>query len=109
MGSKRKPEAQIPAEESDLLLIRPLYVLLHKINFRVMFWKLNPITFCIYRGAGQEVGRSCIMLEFKGKTIMVMFLLKKSNLVFNVNNICHHLVGLWNSSWFIWHGCPAFC
>lgn len=24
-----------------------------------------------YRGAGQEVGRSCIMLEFKGKIIMV--------------------------------------
>lgn len=23
------------------------------------------------RGAGQEVGRSCIMLEFKGKKIMV--------------------------------------
>ena len=25
----------------------------------------------IFRGAGQEVGRSCIMLEFKGKKIMV--------------------------------------
>lgn len=37
---KRKPDS-IP-EESDVLLIRPL-------------------------GAGQEVGRSCIMLEFKGK------------------------------------------
>ncbi len=24
-----------------------------------------------YRGAGQEVGRSCIMLEFKNKKIMV--------------------------------------
>jgi cleavage and polyadenylation specificity factor subunit 3 len=46
MSSKRKPESQLPAEENDLLLIRPL-------------------------GAGQEVGRSCIMLEFKGKKIML--------------------------------------
>lgn len=38
--NKRKTD-NVPAEESDLLLIRPL-------------------------GAGQEVGRSCIMLEFKG-------------------------------------------
>ncbi|PSN34000.1 Cleavage and polyadenylation specificity factor 73 [Blattella germanica] len=46
MSTKRKPDSQVPAEESDLLLIRPL-------------------------GAGQEVGRSCIMLEFKGKKIML--------------------------------------
>ncbi|KAJ6638439.1 Cleavage and polyadenylation specificity factor 73 [Pseudolycoriella hygida] len=46
MATKRKPDTQVPAEESDLLLIRPL-------------------------GAGQEVGRSCIMLEFKGKSIML--------------------------------------
>ncbi|XP_044018977.1 cleavage and polyadenylation specificity factor 73-like [Aphidius gifuensis] len=36
----------VPAEQSDLLSIKPL-------------------------GAGQEVGRSCIMLEFKGKKIML--------------------------------------
>uniref|UniRef100_A0A3Q2PE82 Metallo-beta-lactamase domain-containing protein n=1 Tax=Fundulus heteroclitus TaxID=8078 RepID=A0A3Q2PE82_FUNHE len=36
----------VPAEESDQLLIRPL-------------------------GAGQEVGRSCIILEFKGRKIML--------------------------------------
>lgn len=41
MASKRKTDLA-PGEESDLLTIRPL-------------------------GAGQEVGRSCIMLEFKGK------------------------------------------
>ncbi|KAG8277735.1 cleavage and polyadenylation specificity factor 73-like [Homalodisca vitripennis] len=46
MGTKRKADSQVPAEESDLLSIRPL-------------------------GAGQEVGRSCIMLEFKGKKIML--------------------------------------
>lgn len=46
MASKRKSD-NIPGEESDLLLIRPL-------------------------GAGQEVGRSCIMLEFKGKQIKVL-------------------------------------
>ncbi|XP_065081556.1 cleavage and polyadenylation specificity factor 73 [Ochlerotatus camptorhynchus] len=46
MAHKRKADGQVPAEENDLLLIRPL-------------------------GAGQEVGRSCIMLEFKGKKIML--------------------------------------
>lgn len=44
--AKRKPDHQIPAEESDLLVVKPL-------------------------GAGQEVGRSCILLEFKGKKIML--------------------------------------
>ncbi|KPJ07521.1 Cleavage and polyadenylation specificity factor subunit 3 [Papilio machaon] len=42
----RKGTDQAPMEESDQLTIRPL-------------------------GAGQEVGRSCIMLEFKGKKIML--------------------------------------
>ncbi|KAK7906680.1 hypothetical protein WMY93_015292 [Mugilogobius chulae] len=46
MAAKRKPEIIVPAEESDQLLIRPL-------------------------GAGQEVGRSCIILEFKGRKIML--------------------------------------
>uniref|UniRef100_H3AIE9 Cleavage and polyadenylation specificity factor subunit 3 n=1 Tax=Latimeria chalumnae TaxID=7897 RepID=H3AIE9_LATCH len=46
MSGKRKAEVQVPAEESDQLLIRPL-------------------------GAGQEVGRSCIILEFKGRKIML--------------------------------------
>ncbi|XP_044745051.1 cleavage and polyadenylation specificity factor 73 [Coccinella septempunctata] len=44
--SNKKRDSQVPAEESDQLLIRPL-------------------------GAGQEVGRSCIMVEFKGKKIML--------------------------------------
>uniref|UniRef100_H3C2X6 Cleavage and polyadenylation specificity factor subunit 3 n=1 Tax=Tetraodon nigroviridis TaxID=99883 RepID=H3C2X6_TETNG len=46
MSTKRKIEVNVPAEESDQLLIRPL-------------------------GAGQEVGRSCIILEFKGRKIML--------------------------------------
>uniref|UniRef100_H3C9Y3 Cleavage and polyadenylation specificity factor subunit 3 n=1 Tax=Tetraodon nigroviridis TaxID=99883 RepID=H3C9Y3_TETNG len=46
MAAKRKSEVTVPAEESDQLLIRPL-------------------------GAGQEVGRSCIILEFKGRKIML--------------------------------------
>jgi len=46
MALKRKTEVVVPVEESDQLIIRPL-------------------------GAGQEVGRSCIMLEFKGKKIML--------------------------------------
>ncbi|KAJ6654076.1 hypothetical protein lerEdw1_007502 [Lerista edwardsae] len=46
MSVRRRVETLIPAEESDQLLIRPL-------------------------GAGQEVGRSCIILEFKGRKIML--------------------------------------
>ncbi|XP_077344879.1 cleavage and polyadenylation specificity factor subunit 3 [Lithobates pipiens] len=46
MSVKRKADGAVPAEESDQLLIRPL-------------------------GAGQEVGRSCIILEFKGRKIML--------------------------------------
>ncbi|KAL7988043.1 hypothetical protein Chor_006962 [Crotalus horridus] len=46
MSARRRTEAFVPAEESDQLLIRPL-------------------------GAGQEVGRSCIVLEFKGRKIML--------------------------------------
>ncbi|KAM3959462.1 cleavage and polyadenylation specificity factor 73 [Aphomia sociella] len=42
----RRGTDPVPLEESDQLTIRPL-------------------------GAGQEVGRSCIMLEFKGKMIML--------------------------------------
>lgn len=34
------------------------------INFHFVF-------FLCHSGAGQEVGRSCIMLEFKGKKIML--------------------------------------
>ncbi|KAF6198483.1 hypothetical protein GE061_008231 [Apolygus lucorum] len=45
MGS-RKGDSGMPMEESDLLSITPL-------------------------GAGQEVGRSCIMVEYKGKKIML--------------------------------------
>jgi cleavage and polyadenylation specificity factor subunit 3 len=47
MASKRKNDT-MPGEESDLLTIRPL-------------------------GAGQEVGRSCIMLEFKGGKSLTFF------------------------------------
>ncbi|XP_028296270.1 cleavage and polyadenylation specificity factor subunit 3 isoform X2 [Gouania willdenowi] len=46
MAAKRKADVTVPAEESDQLLVRPL-------------------------GAGQEVGRSCIILEFKGRKIML--------------------------------------
>ncbi|CAB1437563.1 unnamed protein product [Pleuronectes platessa] len=46
MAAKRKSDVNVPAEESDQLLIRPL-------------------------GAGQEVGRSCIIVEFKGRKIML--------------------------------------
>jgi cleavage and polyadenylation specificity factor subunit 3 len=51
MASKRKPDLPADASDNDLLEIMPI-------------------------GAGSEVGRSCIILKYKGKTIMV-----------NVNNI----------------------
>jgi len=34
---------------------------------------MTLVSFC--RGAGQEVGRSCIILEFKGRKIMVIIVL----------------------------------
>lgn len=46
MGEKRPPEAPPVADSADILKITPL-------------------------GAGNEVGRSCIMIEYKNKTIMV--------------------------------------
>lgn len=35
---------------------------------------LNLLFLCFNSGAGQEVGRSCIILEFKGRKIMVRYL-----------------------------------
>jgi len=46
IGTSKRRAAHVPPEESDQLMIKPL-------------------------GAGQEVGRSCIMLEYKGKKIML--------------------------------------
>ncbi|XP_052067677.1 cleavage and polyadenylation specificity factor subunit 3-like [Mytilus californianus] len=46
MASNETTEGQVPIEESDQLIIKPL-------------------------GSGQEVGRSCHILEFKGKKIML--------------------------------------
>lgn len=64
--SKRKAEGGDPAgEESDQLTIRPLWVVHGLVDTNMMY--------VYYRGAGQEVGRSCIMLEFKNKKIMVRY------------------------------------
>lgn len=48
----------------------PLYAHALTIN---KYIHVNAIFVCNvnYRGAGQEVGRSCIILEFKGRKIMV--------------------------------------
>ena len=46
IGTAKRRATNVPPEESDQLIIKPL-------------------------GAGQEVGRSCIMLEYKGKKIML--------------------------------------
>ena len=40
-------------------------------------FSLFPLYYCCVRGAGQEVGRSCIMLEFKNKKIMVRIILEE--------------------------------
>lgn len=38
----------------------------------MLCYKILIVYFILYfRGAGQEVGRSCIVMEFKGKKIMV--------------------------------------
>jgi len=67
MGTKRKAiEIEVPNEnQTEILKITPL-------------------------GAGNEVGRSCILLEYKGKTIMVNYpfnfkipLIKKRNIINN--------------------------
>lgn len=83
MATKRKVEMIVPAEESDQLLIRPLWVhfvfymntgfewLLLYLTTITINTILNAVFSCNYRGAGQEVGRSCIILEFKGRKIMV--------------------------------------
>jgi predicted metal-dependent RNase len=47
--------------------------------------KITPL------GAGSEVGRSCIIVEFKGKTIMV-------NIVSFLRMSNYYVDGLWNSS-----------
>jgi hypothetical protein len=54
MSAKRKADSQVPAEESDLLLIRPLYVsitVLHKLQiivvpvFKKHCWILTSLSF----------------------------------------------------------------
>ncbi len=57
---------QTSQDENDLLTVRPLLV----------DKQPTGTYYCItihqfVRGAGQEVGRSCVMLEFKNKKIMV--------------------------------------
>lgn len=65
------------AADSDLLTITPL-------------------------GAGNEVGRSCHILRFKGKTIMVTLLC--SELLRVPLSSCALVVGLWHPSSVQWHG-----
>ena len=78
-GTKRPLDIETP--EGDYLRITPL-------------------------GAGNEVGRSCIILEFKQKTIMVgicfLFFFFFFFLIFFI------LVGLWCSSWKTWYGWNSF-
>ncbi|KAK2149507.1 hypothetical protein LSH36_449g04013 [Paralvinella palmiformis] len=60
--SKRKADGQVPAEETEQLRIKPLGPQYNRVLLYVVFER---------SGGGQEVGRSCIMLEFKGKKIML--------------------------------------
>lgn len=81
MATKRKTDAEIPEEESDILLIRPLLVdyfyllgntLCKQLHIEILsIFSFVCFFFEYFSGAGQEVGRSCIMLEFKGKKIML--------------------------------------
>lgn len=54
----------------------------------------NKVPFCnvCNRGAGQEVGRSCIILEFKGRKIMVsIVLLSALPLMFELKFVLYSL------------------
>lgn len=59
----------------------------------------------LFRGAGQEVGRSCIMIEYKGKKIMVR--INKLSKYDHLQLKCL-AAGLRNPSWTIWNGCSTF-
>lgn len=58
--------------------------------------RFNVIVCGHYRGAGQEVGRSCIILEFKGRKIMVNILVMTASITectLNVPHfISHHII-----------------
>ena len=79
-------------------------------RFHLIFQRFILFYLWLNRGAGQEVGRSCIMLEFKGKKIMVN---KYQNRVYltsiKLTSSSHLTAGLWNPSWSFWNGCIAFC
>lgn len=133
MATKRKADVPVPAEESDQLLIRPLWVqfiqtLLIVVIFRAKcfgdcltysFQLINIIPnrikvrlirtcvnsfseYCNYcsfllwlnRGAGQEVGRSCIILEFKGRKIMVSTALRSVLLLMDLTDVFWHAMSL---------------
>jgi hypothetical protein len=85
------------------------------IDFKFVFGKFMGVFITLlFRGAGQEVGRSCIMLEFKGKKIMVnkrVFVVQSLILIecgHFIDYVFDFLAGLWNSSRFIGNGCTAF-
>lgn len=46
------------------------YIVYFTLNFVFYIMLQNINCFFYFRGAGQEVGRSCIVMEFKGKKIM---------------------------------------
>lgn len=53
------------------LLVLIVYLTNEYIFYETTF---NYNIFFIFSGAGQEVGRSCIVMEFKGKKIMASYL-----------------------------------
>ena len=60
-------------------------------NFDLALSSLSlSLSLTLFRGAGQEVGRSCIMLEFKNKKIMVSYgEHKKESIIFALATKCH--------------------
>lgn len=71
---------------------------------------LYTLVFSLYhvynRGAGQEVGRSCIILEFKGRKIMVGFLLHGHSCLLLASglSLISPSAGLWYPPWFRGNG-----
>lgn len=69
MDSSGRAQIEVSGEEADQLVIRPLYAIclltLHYLT------ESTCSIGCLSRGAGQEVGRSCILLEFKGRRVLL--------------------------------------
>lgn len=91
----------------DISRLYHLLALVDQVNLGIGNVDLIVVA-CVSRGAGQEVGRSCIILEFKGRKIMV-----KQNRKIEIihagacSRVSFHLAGLWDPSRSGGNGCST--